>query len=141
MKGPLNMVVINSGVGNVGAIPNMLRRLGAKAHIIHDPEIVGKANCVIIPGARSYDSNMRYLEQTGLKAVLGQEVFSEEVATLGKSQRFGLYTETEVLPNELIIFLKLGAPSPLVLAHFGPFQGIDLASLGGIIYDAMYKSV
>jgi imidazole glycerol-phosphate synthase subunit HisH len=79
----MNIVVVNTGVGNVRAIPNMLRRLGASAEISDEARVVDKADCIILPGVGSYDSAVRYFEQTGLKDILNQKAGRDNVPTLG----------------------------------------------------------
>ena len=37
----MKLVIVNSGVGNVRSVANMLRRVGAEAVIADDPAVIG----------------------------------------------------------------------------------------------------
>lgn len=54
--------VIDYGVGNVGSIRNMLRRVGALADIISEPEELAKADRAILPGIGHFSHGMSLLE-------------------------------------------------------------------------------
>jgi glutamine amidotransferase len=60
------ITIVDYGMGNVGSIANMLRRLGAASTMGSTPEAVLAAGALILPGVGSFDAGMRALEQRGV---------------------------------------------------------------------------
>lgn len=79
----MNLVVVDAGIGNLGAIPNMLKRLGAKATITSRPEEIASADRIILPGVGAFDPAMRTLAESGIDAVLREKAMDERVPVLG----------------------------------------------------------
>jgi glutamine amidotransferase len=77
------IAIIDYDIGNLGAIANMLVRLGAKAKITSDPDDVRSAVGLILPGNGSFDACMRGLRSTGLLPVIEKSVFDTKVPLLG----------------------------------------------------------
>jgi glutamine amidotransferase len=51
-----HVTIVNTGVGNFGAIPNMLKRLGASAAITDDLDEIARADRLILPGVGAFDA-------------------------------------------------------------------------------------
>lgn len=66
--------IVNNGLGNVGSIVNMYRRLGIGARLTRDPETLASAERLILPGVGAFDRGMQNLEALGLKDVLSERV-------------------------------------------------------------------
>lgn len=79
----IDVTVIDSGVGNLGAIPNMLKRLGATATITNDADQIAKADRLILPGVGAFDAAMSNLRRLGLVEILNELVLGRRVPTLG----------------------------------------------------------
>jgi glutamine amidotransferase len=79
----VNVAVINSGVGNLGAIPNMLARLGAVARVTLDPSEIEAADRIILPGVGSFDAALRNLVAAGILDVLRLRVIEHGTPLLG----------------------------------------------------------
>lgn len=77
------IVVVDSGVANAGSILNMLARLGASATVSADPEVIEKAEKLVLPGVGSFDAGMRSLEERGLIGLLNKQVMERGVPILG----------------------------------------------------------
>ncbi len=88
----MNIVVVNTGVGNVRAIPNMLRRLQVRATVGSDAETISRAECLILPGVGSYDAVVRAIRDAGLWQVL-DECVRAGIPTLGICLGMQLMTE------------------------------------------------
>lgn len=69
----MRIKVINTGVSNIRAIPNMLRRLNSDAEIATDPDAVRTADCIILPGVGSYDAAIRRLREQGIWDILNEK--------------------------------------------------------------------
>lgn len=63
----MKVVVVDYGVGNLGSIPNMLRRLDTPAEVAADPAAVSLADKLILPGVGAFDAGMTSLTARGLE--------------------------------------------------------------------------
>lgn len=77
------VVIIDYDIGNLGAVANMLRRLGADCLISRDPEHVEAADHLILPGNGAFDACVRGLTATGLVPLLTRRVLQDRVPLLG----------------------------------------------------------
>ena len=61
------IVILDYGMGNVGSIQNMIRKIGCRDVIIsRDPIAVENADKLILPGVGAFDMGMESLERFGL---------------------------------------------------------------------------
>jgi glutamine amidotransferase len=67
----MEITVVDYGVGNLGAIPNMLKRLGATARITSNATDIDGAEKLILPGVGAFDAAMSNLDDLGLIDTLG----------------------------------------------------------------------
>lgn len=79
----MSVVVVNAGIGNLGAIPNMLKRLGAAARVTADAGEIAAADRIILPGVGAFDAAMQSLGDLGLIDVLNRKALDERVPILG----------------------------------------------------------
>ena len=79
----MKLVIVNSGVGNVRSVANMLRRVGAEAVIADDPAVIGAADAIILPGVGSFDAAVRRFRATGLAAALDDKAREGRTPMLG----------------------------------------------------------
>lgn len=77
------ITIVNYGLGNLGSIFNMLRRIGVKSHIASDPEEIRNAEKIILPGVGHFDKGMQELMKSGLKSILDYKVLTEKTPVLG----------------------------------------------------------
>jgi glutamine amidotransferase len=77
------IVVVDYGVGNLGSIVNMFKKVGAKAVASSDPALIQAAEKLILPGVGAFDAAMRKFHETGLVPVVGQLVLEKKVPVLG----------------------------------------------------------
>lgn len=66
------IVIVDYGVGNVGSVQNMLRKVGAAACISGDADVLATAGKLILPGVGNFGYGMEKLAQTGLIPVLNE---------------------------------------------------------------------
>src|SRR5690242_16318740 len=76
-------VVVDYQAGNLGSIPNMLRRLGSEAIVSGDPEVVAEAERLILPGVGAFDYGMSQLETLALEPALRRAVEERRVPIAG----------------------------------------------------------
>jgi glutamine amidotransferase len=77
------IVIVDYGVGNVGAVANMLRKAGARARISAAPEDIAAADKLVLPGVGHFDSGMRKLNDTGLVPLLTEQALGRAKPVLG----------------------------------------------------------
>ena len=77
------IVVVDLGMGNLGSVPNCCTRIGYRAIISADPNVVSQAEKLILPGVGSFDAAMKAMHARGLYDVLQRKVAKEKVPILG----------------------------------------------------------
>lgn len=122
------ITVVNYGMGNVGSIANMLKKIGADTCISADPDVIAKAEKLILPGVGAFDNCMANLERGGLIPVLNECVLARRVPILGLClgmQLFGHRSEEGRLPGlgwinaETVRFRFDSQNSDLKVPHMG----------------------
>ena len=64
------ITIIDYGMGNLGSIQNMLKKIGVSSVISSDPVIIEDAEKLILPGVGSFDQAMYNLKQLDLIEVI-----------------------------------------------------------------------
>jgi glutamine amidotransferase len=77
------IAIIDYGMGNLGSIRNMLRRIGVASTITGDADEIASAPKILLPGVGRFDAAMREIEARGLREVLERKALHERVPTLG----------------------------------------------------------
>lgn len=98
----MKVVTVNLGTGNLGSIPNVLRRLGYEATITDQVSEIERADKIILPGVGAFDTVVRNLDERGLRSVLEQKVIRQKTPILGICVGMQLLTsgsEEGVLPG------------------------------------------
>jgi len=66
IAGPPSVTVIDSGLGNLGSVMNMFRRIGGGAVLSADPAVVASASRLVLPGVGAFDHGVQQLRERGL---------------------------------------------------------------------------
>ena len=77
------IVIIDYGMGNVGSIVNMMKKIGHPARVSRDPAEIRSADRLILPGVGSFDAGMENIRSFGLVEVLHRKVVEEKTPVLG----------------------------------------------------------
>lgn len=77
------ITIVDYGMGNLGAVQNMLRYIGVQAQISADPDVVARASRILLPGVGAFDAAMQRIHASGLRPVLEHKAMVERVPTLG----------------------------------------------------------
>ncbi len=75
--------IINYGSGNVGAIANIFKQLKIAHSITESHADVEKAERYILPGVGHFDTTMAHIRNSGLLAVLNEQVMVRKKKVLG----------------------------------------------------------
>ena len=86
------VAIIDYQTGNLGSIQNMIKKVGGESIISRDPEVIAKADKLILPGVGHFDYGMRRLNQGGLVDVMNKRVLEDKVPILGICLGVQLFT-------------------------------------------------
>ncbi len=88
------IVVIDYGMGNVGSVVNMLRKVGAEADATGEPARIAQATKLVLPGVGAFDAAMTRLHDRDLVPVLNRRVLDDGVPILGICLGMQVMTES-----------------------------------------------
>jgi glutamine amidotransferase len=134
------VTIVDYGMGNLGSIANMFKKLGAAAVVARGAEEVAAAQRLVLPGVGSFDTGMRHLGDAGLREVLDQKATHERVPTLGICLGMQLLThrsdEGELaglgwIDGEVRRLTVNGAVPALRLPHMG-WNTVDMVRTDGL---------
>lgn len=77
------ILVVDYGMGNLGSILNMLKKVGIPAALSKDPGDILQARKLILPGVGAFASAMNNLRARGYIDALNQKILSEKIPILG----------------------------------------------------------
>ena len=121
------IAVIDYGVGNLFSLCSSLERIGAEAVVTSDPEIIAKADKLILPGVGAFADAAQKLRDSGLDLVIKQQVAAgKEIMgiCLGmqmlfeKSYEFGEHQGLGLLKGS-VIPMESTIPTGLKIPHIG----------------------
>ncbi len=77
------IAIIDYGMGNIGSVSNMLKKIGRKSEITRDAEKILQADHIIVPGVGSFDTGMEQLEKLELVELIRQKALIDKTPILG----------------------------------------------------------
>lgn len=78
------IAIVNYGVGNLGSIQNMLKKVGCIESVItNQEEDLVRADKIILPGVGAFDKGMEKINESGLVGILNKIVVLEKKPLLG----------------------------------------------------------
>lgn len=78
------ITIINYGMGNLGSMLNMFKRIGVQARIEADPAGIEQAEKLVLPGVGAFDAAMTRINGVpGLREVLDRKALVDRVPILG----------------------------------------------------------
>ena len=121
------IAVIDYGVGNLFSLCSSLARIGAEAVVTSDPEVIRRADKLILPGVGAFADAAQKLRDSGMdvlvkeQAAAGKEIMG---ICLGmqllfeKSYEFGEYEGLGLLKGS-VIGMEGTIPAQLKIPHIG----------------------
>lgn len=76
------VTIVDYGMGNLGSITNMFKKIGVKTVVARHPEQIRNANKILLPGVGAFDSAVRKIKENKLDEALNEKV-AEGVPLLG----------------------------------------------------------
>lgn len=77
------ITIIDYGMGNLGSIQNMLKRIGAAAMISSNINDIQQAEKILLPGVGAFDAAIQRIDELGLREVLIKKANVDKVPFLG----------------------------------------------------------
>ena len=77
------IIIINYGLGNLGSIANMLRKIGVEAQVSSEVSAIEKSDKLILPGVGAFDRGMTNLRESNLLPILNKKVLEDKTPILG----------------------------------------------------------
>ena len=79
----MNIVIIDNGLSNIGALTNMIKKIGLKSKVVGQRDEFGNPDAIIMPGVGAFDAAMEALDSAGLIEPLNDLVLDKKIPTLG----------------------------------------------------------
>ncbi len=77
------IVIVDYGMGNIGSIINMFKKIRVDAVISSNPSAIRKATRLVLSGVGAFDSGMKNLANKGLIPLLEEKVIKQKTPILG----------------------------------------------------------
>jgi glutamine amidotransferase len=77
------ITIIDYGMGNLGSVVNMLRRIEVDCELTADTSRIAHASRILLPGVGAFDAAMDRINSTGLRKVLDYKALHQSVPILG----------------------------------------------------------
>ena len=137
------IAIVDYGVGNLGSVLNMLKKIGAAAVISSQAKDIEAADKIILPGVGAFDNATKNLSDLGLIPVLNKRVMQDKVPILGICLGLELFTQRSQegksaglgwLDAETVKF-NFAKQEPLKVPHMGWNRVVVLRK--NILFDNM----
>jgi glutamine amidotransferase len=77
------IVIVDHGMGNLGSVANMLRKIGAQGVRSAERDVIRRADKIVLAGIGAFDGAAERLAELGLVDVLNEQVLVRRVPVLG----------------------------------------------------------
>jgi glutamine amidotransferase len=77
------ITIIDYGMGNLGSIQNMFKRIGVKSIVSSNLGEISKAEKIVLPGVGAFDTAMQRISDMGLQEILNEKALVEKIPVLG----------------------------------------------------------
>ena len=133
--------IIDYGVGNLFSLQSSFKAIGQQVEVSADPEVLRKADHILLPGVGAFEDAVRKLRDTGMDEVvyesaksgkplmgicLGMQMLFEKSYEYGEHQGLGLL-KGEVIPMAGLL------PQELKIPHMG-WNGLHITQPQGKLF-------
>ena len=121
------ITIINYGLGNLGSVQNMLKRIGVPCKITSDLKEIEAAEKILLPGVGAFDSAIQKIDALNLRSILVHKAKVEKIPFLGiclgmqlltRGSEEGILNGLDLVPAKAIKF-KFEDASNLKIPHMG----------------------
>lgn len=78
-----SIIIIDYGMGNIRSVLNKIHRAGHNAEVSYQPEMIEKADKLILPGVGHFSNGMKRLKERNLLEILNRRVLTDKIPILG----------------------------------------------------------
>lgn len=96
------ITIVDYGVGNLGSIVNMFKRVDVPVRVTGDVHELTEATKILLPGVGAFDHAIQRIQDSGLREILDRKALVEKIPVLGVCLGMQLMTrdsEEGVLPG------------------------------------------
>ena len=77
------ITILDYGMGNLGSISNMFKKIGVASSITSSTEELRIAEKILLPGVGAFDNAMERINEKGFREILDKKVMQENIPVLG----------------------------------------------------------
>jgi glutamine amidotransferase len=77
------ITIADYGMGNLGSVTNMLRRIDVDCEVTGDPARIMDATKILLPGVGAFGAAMQRIDRGGIRAALDAKALVDKVPVLG----------------------------------------------------------
>lgn len=77
------ITIVDYGMGNIGSLINMFRRIGVQTDVTARPEAIARARKILLPGVGAFDAALARIDELDLRDVLRERALDARVPFLG----------------------------------------------------------
>jgi len=77
------VTIIDYGMGNIGSITNMIKRIGYSSEVSRDISQIQAASKIILPGVGHFDNAMQNIDKLGLRNIIRKKAIEDKTPILG----------------------------------------------------------
>lgn len=118
------ITIIDYGMGNLGSIKNIIKKVGHQSEITSDKNTIANAGKLILPGVGSFDKAMSNLAELGLIDLIKEKAASGTpllgiclgMQLLANGSEEGILPGLGIIPGQV---KKFNVPAPLKVPHMG----------------------
>lgn len=78
-----DVTILDYGVGNVGSLLNMFKKIGVTSNLASNVQDLKNAKKILLPGVGSFDHGMIQLTKSGMRDTLEKMAVDKKIPTLG----------------------------------------------------------
>jgi imidazole glycerol-phosphate synthase subunit HisH len=96
------ITIVNYGMGNLGSVLNMFKKVGVAAKISDNLGEIADATKILLPGVGAFDAAMSRIRAGGFEGILNKKVLEDKIPVLGICLGMQLLTDSSeegVLPG------------------------------------------
>jgi len=136
------IAIIDYGMGNLGSVFNMLKKIGVDSVISGSIDEIQKADKIILPGVGAFDAAIKKIDELGLRKVIADFVITKRKPLLGiclgmqlllESSEEGILPGLGLIPGRVFHFKNHVVPG-LKIPHMG-WNTVSIANPSPLIID------
>ena len=75
--------IVDYGMGNIGSLINMFRRIGVNSEVVSDVLAIERARKIMLPGVGAFGAAIERIDALGLRSILRAKALDEQIPFMG----------------------------------------------------------